>query len=594
MKDFHPAISIVIPVYNGANYLAEAIDSALAQTYPACEIIVVDDGSSDDGATRRVAARYGDRIRYLYRENGGCGAALNTGIRAMTGEYFSWLSHDDLYLPDKLEQQVRVLAGLEDKETLLYGNYEVMDAGGKTVHVMRMQDLGSAEQLSVPLFPLTHGIIHGCALLVARSLFARHGVFDERLKTTQDYDLWFRMLRHTPVHFIERALVRSRVHDEQGSRTLPEMQAEGDRLWERFVEEVTPEEAVRMYGSHFRYLRHLESFLAMTPYAKVVPLAGQRAREALSKTLVSVVIPFRDRIDWTCQALASALTQSHASLDVLLVDDGSSEDAAPLHALAGGDPRVRYVRQDAAGAAAARNRGVALARGDYVAFLDSDDLWLPDKVARQLAQLLEERRAVGHTDYQRIDACGGDQDTVTTHHLCGRVYPDLIGSCQIATPTVMARTDLLRQHPFPTGVAVGEDVITWINLTEHHEVAALSAPLSKVRLSEHTTTLSLDKSERGLANILAAVLEHPRHRQHHAPILRLIEALQRHELARQRDVSARAGAAHADAGGRAISAREQWRHRLILARGLLRMGWHSLRREGPGVTWQRVRRWLRR
>lgn len=588
MNDFQPTISIVIPVYNGANYLAEAIDSALAQTWPAHEIIVVDDGSNDQGATRAVAERYGDRIRYLHRPNGGCGAALNTGIEAMTGDYFSWLSHDDLYTPDKLECQVRALATLENKETLLYGNYEVMDASGKTLHVMKMQELGSEAQLSMPLFPLTHGIIHGCALLVARSLFDRYGLFDERLKTTQDYDLWFRMLRHTPVHFIERPLVRSRVHDQQGSRTLPEMQTEGDRLWQRFVEEVTPEEGARLYGSHFRYLRHLESFLASTPYAKVAPLAAQRAREALDATPVSVVIPFRDRVEWTRQAALSALAQSHANLDVLLVDDGSTEDTSSLHDLAARDGRLRYVRQQPAGAAAARNRGVTLARGAYVAFLDSDDLWQPDKVARQLRQLLNENRAFGHTDYQRIDAHGADQEVITTHHLAGRIYPALIGSCQIATPTVMAATELLRRHPFPVGVHIGEDVITWIDLAEHEDVAALPEPLTKVRLSQHTTAQSLDKTELGLVNILAAVLAHPRHRDHHAPILQLIEAVRRYELARHPAVPF-----DDPAPGSVLPARERWRYRMILGRDLLRLGLHSLKREGPMVTWRRVQRWRR-
>ena len=94
--EYDPKVSIIIPVYNGANYVSEAIDSALAQTYKNIEIIVVNDGSSDDGATEKIAKSYGDRIRYFAKENGGVSSALNFGIRQMTGEWFSWLSHDDL------------------------------------------------------------------------------------------------------------------------------------------------------------------------------------------------------------------------------------------------------------------------------------------------------------------------------------------------------------------------------------------------------------------------------------------------------------------------------------------------------------------
>ena len=105
----NPKVSIIIPVYNGANYVAEAIDSALAQTYKNIEIIVVNDGSRDDGATEKVVLSYGDKIKYIAKENGGVSTALNRGIAEMTGEYFSWLSHDDAYTPEKIENQVALI-----------------------------------------------------------------------------------------------------------------------------------------------------------------------------------------------------------------------------------------------------------------------------------------------------------------------------------------------------------------------------------------------------------------------------------------------------------------------------------------------------
>ena len=97
-----PLVSIIVPVYNGANYMREAIDSALEQTYENKEIIVVNDGSRDDGETERIALSYGDRIRYCHKENGGVSSALNLGISQMKGAYFSWLSHDDKYTPEKV------------------------------------------------------------------------------------------------------------------------------------------------------------------------------------------------------------------------------------------------------------------------------------------------------------------------------------------------------------------------------------------------------------------------------------------------------------------------------------------------------------
>ncbi|MDR1180166.1 MAG: glycosyltransferase [Spirochaetales bacterium] len=130
MGNFHPLVSIVIPVYNGANYMREAIDSALTQTYDNCEVIVVNDGSDDGGATDNIARSYGDRIRYFAKENGGVATALNLGIREMQGEYFSWLSHDDVYLPYKIERQIDFMQRFELQDAVLYSDYCQIDEGG--------------------------------------------------------------------------------------------------------------------------------------------------------------------------------------------------------------------------------------------------------------------------------------------------------------------------------------------------------------------------------------------------------------------------------------------------------------------------------
>ena len=129
-----PLVSIVIPVYNGANYMKEAIDSALNQTYPNCEVIVVNDGSNDNGATEKIALSYGDRIRYIKKENGGVATAVNRGIKEMKGEYFSWLSHDDYYYPQKIEKQIEAIEKSGDKTAIAHSNFDFlnMTTGEKT------------------------------------------------------------------------------------------------------------------------------------------------------------------------------------------------------------------------------------------------------------------------------------------------------------------------------------------------------------------------------------------------------------------------------------------------------------------------------
>ena len=99
-------ISVIIAAYNAEKTIISTLESIDKQICDGVEVIIVNDGSPDDGATERVALSYGKKIRYIYQNNGGVSSALNTGIREMKGEYFSWLSHDDLYEPTKIEKQV--------------------------------------------------------------------------------------------------------------------------------------------------------------------------------------------------------------------------------------------------------------------------------------------------------------------------------------------------------------------------------------------------------------------------------------------------------------------------------------------------------
>ena len=244
-------VSIIIPAYNASNYLSQAIDSALAQTYANVEVIVVNDGSKDDGATERVALSYGDRIRYFYKENGGSSSAINTGIRNMTGEWFSWLSHDDLYTPDKIEKQMRFLEELkisEDEKSnhVFFSASDLIDSQGS---VIRAADLRKAERLTQKVDAFennayliaepTEYCFHGCSCLVHKDVFEKIGVFDESLRLLNDLDMWFRIYAYGfTVHFIPMSLVKGRIHKEQVSRSIgfSYHNPEQDMFWSRSFE----------------------------------------------------------------------------------------------------------------------------------------------------------------------------------------------------------------------------------------------------------------------------------------------------------------------------------------------------------------------
>ncbi len=222
-KDVHvlhenPKVSIIIPVYNGANYLKEAIDSALAQSYHNIEVLVINDGSNDNGETEKIALSYGEKIRFFNKaSNDGVASALNVALREMTGDYFSWLSHDDLYTEDKISKQIDFLFKLNCANTVIYSDYSAFTTDAHNCTIMKMKNI-SPENFR---FWITfQNALHGCTLLIPTSAFLVCGTFNEKLLTTQDYDLWFRIAEYYKFIHLPEPLVKARHHIQQGTHTM--------------------------------------------------------------------------------------------------------------------------------------------------------------------------------------------------------------------------------------------------------------------------------------------------------------------------------------------------------------------------------------
>jgi len=205
-------VSVIIPVYNGADYLREAIDSVLSQTFDDYELIVVDDGSTDD--TPAIAKSYGASLTYIRQENRGVAAALNQGILRARGKYIAWLSHDDVFLPNKLERQVDFLQQFPEFKACYTDSYTI-DSHGTII-----------QEWEAPWYPRQQAIrilfsrmyIGGCSMLIERACFDKVGLFNEKLRYTQDAEMWFRMLRHFEVGRVPGKLTKYRTHPDQGSR----------------------------------------------------------------------------------------------------------------------------------------------------------------------------------------------------------------------------------------------------------------------------------------------------------------------------------------------------------------------------------------
>ncbi len=207
-----PLVSAVIPVYNGSNYVREAIDSALAQTYKNIEIIVIDDGSSDN--TWEILLSYGDKIRAFHKENGGVSTALNMGIKNMRGEWFAWLSHDDLWLPENIERKIKFLNEHRDY-MMCYGEMDYINSEHKILKIYNTTGRWYPKGKMLRHLLRCGCDIWGITTLINRECFEKIGVFNENLRYCQDYEFWYRIAQKYEIGLCKGKYSQSRVHQGQ-------------------------------------------------------------------------------------------------------------------------------------------------------------------------------------------------------------------------------------------------------------------------------------------------------------------------------------------------------------------------------------------
>ncbi|MEO6457025.1 MAG: glycosyltransferase [Chloroflexia bacterium] len=217
-----PLVSVIIPAFNSREWLAQAIDSALSQTYPNIEIVVVNDGSTDL-RTREIAHRYIPRITYIERENGGVAAARNTGVAASTGELIALLDQDDVWLRHKLEVEVRAWLA-RPHVSLVHSSYHILDGQKPSTSAQRSRKqllkLREREYLPLP------GLLIDVPICSATTLFPRNildevGMFDPALNGTDDWDLWLRMAaRGYTFYCVGEPLAEYRMHASNSSHNI--------------------------------------------------------------------------------------------------------------------------------------------------------------------------------------------------------------------------------------------------------------------------------------------------------------------------------------------------------------------------------------
>jgi len=248
-------VSVILPCYNGVQWIGQAIESVLNQTFKDFELLVIDDGSTDN--SKEIVSSYlcDERVRYIYQENRGFSGAINRGIRESKGDLIGFIGQDDLWLPNKLELQTKYLSKHGDVD-LIHSSYFAIDPQGQIMGIRNMEipNVSSKRELIETLF--LWNFIGFETVLVKRKCFDEVGFFDERMVGFSDHDMWLRIAGKFNIVYTSLPLVKKREHTLQLSKTQAEKVLRDEFLLVRkaryqypFLEKVVPKKLASLYYS---------------------------------------------------------------------------------------------------------------------------------------------------------------------------------------------------------------------------------------------------------------------------------------------------------------------------------------------------------
>ena len=280
-----PRVSIVMAAKNYGRFLAEAVESVLIQTFADWELLIIDDGSSDD--TTRVAGQFTDsRLRYVKSDRLGQSRAKNLGIDLARGEFIAFLDADDAWLPTKLEKQLKLFTvGVG----VVFSRRSLMDESSRPL-TMKLQTVFPRGRVLARMF--SQNFVCFSSAMVRREVFARVGRFDPQHDLAIDYDLWLRVARHYEFDFVDEELVRYRTGHGNLSKKLADRVDGVLTIMHRHQDSVADEVHAEGYASTYRtigyVMRGVEPDVSLKWYWKALRTPHKRLLSA--KGLVATLV----------------------------------------------------------------------------------------------------------------------------------------------------------------------------------------------------------------------------------------------------------------------------------------------------------------
>jgi glycosyltransferase involved in cell wall biosynthesis len=514
-------IVAIIPLYNGAKYIRQALTSVLAQHLQPTEIVVVDDGSTDDGPRIVAEMAATHPIRLLRKPNGGQSSARNFGVAATTSGLIALLDQDDIWYPHHLQDLAEpFLSRSNGALGWVYGNLDEIDETGNVMaRAVLPDDDGRHPKRSIIACLREDMFVLPSASMISRAAFESVGGFDEQLRGYEDDDLFLRLF-HAGFDnvYLEKPVSQWRIYPASASFS-PQMAksriAYAALLLNRFPDDpktnrffardlVAPRFHPQMVAECTTALSSGDADAIQASFANLQFIAGFLAPNLRHSTdtggcIVSAIIPLYNGASYIEQAINSILEQTKLPAEIVVVDDGSTDHGAQIvERLAARQPAkvpIRLLRQANGGQSSARNLGARHAHGDLIAFLDQDDAWYPDHLEKLTKPFRDSQpRQLGWV-YSNLDEVDENGTMVTRSFLSSfeTQHPKReLAACLredmyvLPSASVISRRAFLSVGGFDEQLMGYEDDDLFLRLFRHgYENLFIDEPLSKWRI--HTS-----------------------------------------------------------------------------------------------------------
>ena len=390
---FNPLVSIVIPVYNAEKYIERALKSLINQSYKNIEVIVVNDGSTDN--TEKIVKKYVDKIRYFYKENGGVASALNLGIKNMKGEYFSWLSHDDVYYTNKIERQIEELKNI-DKDNILYSGFELINDKSEFLYAWEIASKNEYRKLNNSFYALLLSGLNGCSLLIPKKAFYEVDFFNEDLKCTQDYDLWFKIFKNGyKIKYIPEVLLQYRIHESQDTKLkLKSVIEEGNKLWIYMISNLSEDDYKDIFYNEYSLLKLLKNNLIPLNYDGAVKFIDERLNilEIENKKYyelnnkISIIVNLLESYSNINEIIDSIIAQKYDNIEIIFITNEN------IDYLIKNLKYLEKIKYKVLNSSSIENI-LDYIEGDFIQFINNGDILIENKFKIQLEEFIKEPSA---------------------------------------------------------------------------------------------------------------------------------------------------------------------------------------------------------